>query len=105
MTTNVQTISPLLQIQMQNLELRVETDSKSTFEQELTLFEDEQISVDVNLEINLEYNPDWGRSINGVKVNFLSAYDSRECEDVMLDPAEVRQLEFFLKNNLKIQIS
>ncbi|WP_347216649.1 hypothetical protein [Chryseobacterium sp.] len=104
-TANLTLLDPIYQIKKQNMSLDLETGTDEFLEMDITLFEDDEVSVDINLEIETEENPDWGKSVKSFKVHFLSAYDSRECEDLSLTLREKRQIENYLQNNLNINIA
>jgi|GEM_PF-1852693 len=106
MATNVTLLNPIEQIKAQKLEAMIYTDERSYFETRLTLCEDDEISIDVSLEIDLAFDPAWNRTeVTKVKVHFLSAYDSRECEDIELNSLERRQLEKLISENLIIKLN
>jgi hypothetical protein len=101
MATNLTLLNPIEQIKVQKLEAMIYTDERSYFETKLTLCEDDEISIDVRLEINLAFDPAWDQTeVTKVKVHFLSAYDSRECEDIELNP-----LEKIISENLIIKLN
>lgn len=100
---NITLLNPISQIKEQNMSIDIEW-SEDFFDLDITLFEDEEIAVDVNLEIETECNPDWGKSVKKFKIHFLSAYDNRECEDLLLTLREKREIENYLQNNLIINL-
>lgn len=102
---NITTLNPIDQIKKQNMLVRIETDETRFFECEKNLFEDETISVNVKLEITLDYHPDYGRTARRLVVEYLSAYDSEECEYLDLNILQIRELEYYLTNNLIININ
>lgn len=102
---NLTLLNPINQIKKQNMSIDIESGNESFLDVDFTLFEDDEISVDVNLEIVTDENPDWGKSVKSFKVHFLSAYDNRECEDLsFLTLREKREIENILNNNLLINI-
>lgn len=104
MNTAKLTISnPIEQIKHQNMFVSIESDEQRFIDIDIILFEDEEIPVDVNLNVWLENHPE-GRSVKKINVIYLNAYDNRECEDLILNDLEKRELANYLKENLKIQI-
>ena len=91
------------QIKLQNMVLVIETEERF-IDDCYSLFEDEEINVDVNMEIEAESHPEYGKSIKKLKVSFINAYDNRECEDLILNDLEKREIENLLKENLIIKI-
>ncbi|WP_184873970.1 hypothetical protein [Chryseobacterium sp. G0240] len=87
------------------MSIDIESGNEEFFDLDITLFEDEEITVDVNLEIVIDENLDWGKSVKSFKVHFLSAYDNRECEYLLLTLREKRKIENYLQNNLIINLS
>lgn len=91
------------QIKVQNMVLVIETDEKF-IDDCYSLFDDEEINVDVNMEIEVESHPEYGKSVKMLKVSFMNAYDNRECEDLILNDLEKREIASYLQNNLIIKI-
>lgn len=105
MGANLILLSPIDQIKKQKMFIGIEMGNENFLYVDITLFEDEIISVDVNLEIVTDENPDWGKSVKSFKVHFISAYDNRECEDLsFLTLREKREIEKHLNDNLIINI-
>ncbi|HAO29148.1 MAG TPA: hypothetical protein DCQ68_18835 [Chryseobacterium indologenes] len=102
--TKVPFISPIQQILVQNLVANIDTDEKKFCETDLTICEDEKISLDLSLEISIEYHPDYGRSAKKTKVHYLGGYDSRENEELDLNDKEIKYIEKYLSENLTINI-
>ncbi|MEE6130226.1 hypothetical protein V2E39_22700 [Chryseobacterium arthrosphaerae] len=104
-TANLTLLNPIDQIKKQNMSVDIESGNENFIDVDKTLFEDDEISVDVNLEIVTDENPDWGKSVKSFKVHFLSAYDNRECEDLsFLTLREKREIENHLQNFLNINL-
>lgn len=104
-TANLTLLNPIDQIKKQNMSVDIESGNENFLDVDITLFEDDEISVDVNLEIVTDENPDWGKSVKSFKVHFLSAYDNRECEDLsFLTLREKRETENYLQNYLIINL-
>ncbi|WBV60282.1 hypothetical protein PFY12_14735 [Chryseobacterium camelliae] len=91
------------QIKEQNMVLVVESEERF-IDESYSLFEDEEINVDVNMEIEVENHSEYGKSVKKLKVSFLNAYDNRECEDLTINDLEKREIENYLKENLIIKI-
>lgn len=91
------------QIKVQNMVLVIETEEKF-IDDCYSLFDDEEINVDVNMEIEVESHPEYGKSVKKLKVSFMNAYDNRECEDLILNDLEKREIATYLQNNLIIKI-
>lgn len=102
--TKVPFISAIQQIQIQNLVADIETEEKKYCEAELTICEDENISLDLSLEISIDFHPDYGRSAKKTKVHYLGGYDSRENEELDLTRTEIKYIEKYLSENLTINI-
>lgn len=102
--TKVTFISPLQQIQVQKLVADIDTEEKKYCEAEVTICEDEKISLDLSLEIMIDYHPDLGRSAKKTKVQYLGGYDGRENEELSLSGKEIKYIEKFLSENLTINI-
>ncbi|WP_027380796.1 hypothetical protein [Chryseobacterium daeguense] len=103
MKTNVQQFYSIDQIKEQNMSLVIVADERF-IDEDYSLFEDEAVNVDVNLQIEVENHPEYGKSVKSVKVKFLNAYDNEECEDLYLNSLEKREIENYLKENLIIKI-
>lgn len=103
-TANLTLLNPINQIKKQNMSVDIESGNENFLDVDVTLFEDDEISVDVNFEIVTDENPDWGKSVKSFKVHFLSAYDNRECEDIYLTLREMREIENLLQQNLNINL-
>ncbi|AZA82211.1 hypothetical protein C1637_09725 [Chryseobacterium lactis] len=103
-TANLTLLDPISQIKKQNMLINIESGNDRFLDIDVTLFEDDEISVDVNLEIEIDQNPEWGNSVKHFKVHFLSAYDSIECEDLPLILREKREIENHLQNHLNFNI-
>lgn len=101
---NLTLLNPIDQIKKQNMSIPIDCGNDYFLDVDQTLFEDEEISVDVNLEIKIDNNPDWGSSVKSFKVHFLSAYDNRECEVIALTLREKREIEDYLQNFLTITL-
>lgn len=91
------------QIKAQNMLLFIESDERF-IDEDFSLFDDEEINVDVNLEMKIENHRDCGKSVKRLKVSFINYYDNRECEDLILNDLEKREIENYLKENLIIKI-
>ncbi|AZA91183.1 Uncharacterised protein [Chryseobacterium nakagawai] len=102
--TKVPFISPIQQILVQNLVVDIDTEEKKFCETELTICEDEKISLDLSLEISIDYHPEYGRSAKKTKVHYLGGYDSRENEELDLSRSEIKYIEKYLSENLTINI-
>lgn len=102
--TKVPFISAIQQILIQNLVVDIETEEKKYCEAELTICEDEKISLDLSLEISIDFHPDYGRSAKKTKVHYLGGYDSRENEELDLTHTEIKYIEKYLSENLTINI-
>ncbi|WP_312900236.1 hypothetical protein [Chryseobacterium taichungense] len=100
---NLTIISPIDQIKNQNMVLVIESEER-IIEESYSLFEDEEVNVDVDMEIEVENHPEYGKSVKKLKVSFLNAYDNRECEDLILNDLEKREIASYLQNNLIIKI-
>ncbi|RMZ60037.1 hypothetical protein D1632_10625 [Chryseobacterium nematophagum] len=85
--------------------LDIETDEKLFFEEEICLFEYEEVAIDVNLKIYIDYHPEYGKSVKRLEVVLLSGYNNNECEDLVLNRFEKREVEEYLKNNLIIEMN
>ncbi|WP_131725356.1 hypothetical protein [Chryseobacterium sp. Leaf180] len=106
MRTNLMLLNPIEQIKTQNLSIQIDTDEKRYFETDLTICEDETLSVDVCLELTLEHDASWNQTaVKKIKAHILNAYDSEECEDVELNDLERRQLARYLAENLNVKIN
>jgi hypothetical protein len=104
-TANLTLLDPINQIKKQNMSIDIESGNENFLDVDVTLFEDYEISVDVNMEIITEENLDWGKSVKSFKVHFLSAYDNRECEDLsFLTLREKREIEDHLQEFLTLNL-
>lgn len=101
--TNLVINSVIDQIKVQNMVLVIETDEKF-IDDCYSLFDDEEINVDVNMEIEVESHLEYGKSVKKLKVSFMNAYDNRECEDLILNDLEKREIASYLQSNLIIKI-
>lgn len=91
------------QIKVQNMLLFIESD-ESFIDEDFSLFDDEEINVDVNIQMEAETHKEYGKSVKKLKVSLINTYDNRECEDLILNDLEKRQIENYLKENLIIKI-
>lgn len=91
------------QIKAQNMLLFIESD-ESFIDEDFSLFDDEEINVDVNIQMEVENHKEYGKSVKKLKVSLINTYDNRECEDLILNDLEKRQIENYLKENLIIKI-
>ncbi|MFP7656130.1 hypothetical protein [Chryseobacterium proteolyticum] len=82
--------------------LSIESRERFT-DEDFMLFEDEEVALEVNLEIETE-DSDYGRSVKHIKAHFISAYSNEECEDLELNLLEKREIEKYLENNLIINL-
>ncbi|RKT01051.1 hypothetical protein [Chryseobacterium defluvii] len=105
LSTNVGIISPMEQIKLQKLEAFVSTDEKKYFETDYTLCEDDKISIDVSLEIDLDFHPDLGKSPKKLKVHVLGGYDARENEDLAFSKSDLKELESYIAKKLILYIN
>ena len=103
-TANLTLLDPIEQIKKQNMSIDIESGNENFLDVDVTLFEDDEISVDVNMEIVTEENLDWGKSVKSFKIHFLSAYDNRECEDLKLALREKREIEDHLQEFLTLNL-
>ncbi|MEE6129124.1 hypothetical protein V2E39_17115 [Chryseobacterium arthrosphaerae] len=102
--TKIPFISPIQQIQVQKLVVEIDTEEKKFCETELTICEDEKISLDLALEISIDFHPEYGRSAKKTKVHYLGGYDNRENEELDLTHTEIKYIEKYLSENLTINI-
>jgi len=87
------------------MSIDIELGYESFLDVDYSLFEDETINIDVNIELYIDFHPDYGNRIKYFKVRFKSAYDNEECEDVLPTPCEISKIENYLQNNLIINLS
>lgn len=102
--TNLVINSVIDQIKEQNMLLMIETKEQNFIDKVFSLFEDEEINVDVNLEIEVDHHSEYGKSVKSLKVSFMNAYDNEQCKDLILNDLEKREIENYLKSNLIIKI-
>lgn len=103
--SNIESSDLISKLKLQNMSIEIESGDERYLDLDYSLFEDETINIDVNLELYLEFHPDYGRSVKEIKVGFLSAYNNEECEDILPTPREIKEIEDFLQYNLLINLS
>lgn len=97
---NLTLLNPIDQIYTQKIEpIWIDRENENYFETDLTLFEDQQIGIDSTIEIYLERG-----DIKKLKAHVWNVYDGSECEDVVLNELEKRQIENYLSSNLIIKV-
>ncbi|WP_185273897.1 hypothetical protein [Chryseobacterium indologenes] len=105
MSTNVNHLNPIHQIKVQKMSVDIDLGSENYLEDDITLFPDEEISLDVNVKLKSEFHPDCGMTVKSFKLNYTSGYNQRECEELDLTPHEIRDIENYLQNHLVINLS
>ncbi|WP_185246672.1 hypothetical protein [Chryseobacterium bernardetii] len=91
------------QIKAQNILLFIESDERF-IDKDFSLFDDEEINVDVNIQMEVENHKEYGKSLKKLKVSLINTYDNTECKDLILNDLEKIEIENYLKENLSIKI-